>query len=59
MVVPSIRPETSDESLCFNDKPIHIECHPRVTLLSRKGTGNPLWILTIDSLFARTLLCAE
>ncbi len=23
------------------------------------GTDNPLWILTIDSLFARRLLCAE
>jgi hypothetical protein len=59
MVVPSLRPETSDESLGFNDKPIRTECHRCVTLLSRRGTGKPLWILTIDSLFARSLLCAE
>jgi hypothetical protein len=59
MVVPSSRRETSDESLGFNDKPIHKMCHHRATLLSQRGTGNPLWILTIDSLFARSLLCAE
>ena len=59
MIVPSIKARTCDESLGFNDKPIRNRCHHCATLLSRGGTGNPLWILTITLLFARRLLCAE
>ena len=46
---------TSDESLGFNDKLIRKPCHQRATFLSRRGTGNPLWILTITLPFGHRL----